>query len=183
MIRKRLMAIAMIAALFGSLGFGLQARAATSGTVTIDASVADVLTLTVDPGSFTFGSDLNFLGANAAQGSCAFSTGARYFSPNVTTTVQSNRAYDLTRAGSGSFPVGRIGVREHAPITTCADLTTMPIPLTAGPNTIVAAHPATANGQDTEFFVFDVLVDSPAAATAPRLHTQSLPSKTRLQLP
>src|SRR4051812_4583982 len=105
-VRKSLQSLAIIALLLGTIGFGSSARAAgpTSATVTITASVADVLILSVNTNSFTFGNNLNFLGQNAARGACPLApAGYRYLSPDVTTTVMSNRNYDVQRTATGSF--------------------------------------------------------------------------------
>jgi hypothetical protein len=160
-IKQRLIGLALSLALLGTIGFAATSRAADNETITLEASVADVLILTVNTSGFSFGNNLNFLGQNANYGACDLAPGARYISPDITTTVQSNRTYDVTRFASGNFPVGRIFVKNFG-FSSCAD-TGNGIPLVMGPETIVDDAPATAGAQDTELFLFDVLVDSPSA--------------------
>jgi len=162
--KNRLLSFALSVAMIASVaGFALSAQAAgpVQSTVTITGTVADVLTLTVSPTTFSFGTGLNFLGANATYGNCPQANGARYLGPNVVTTVQSNHSYDLTRSATGTFPVGRIFVREHSGFAGCGD-TGNGIGLVGGPVTTVSNHAPSANGQDTEFFFFDVHVEDPA---------------------
>ena len=166
MIKHRLLGLALTMALLGSLAFGMTARAADSETITVDASVADVLILTVNSSGFSFGTNLNFLGQNANHGVCSNNddpgdSGVSYLSPNITTTVQSNRTYDVTRFATGNFEADRIFVAD-GPFADCATNDNTRIPLVMGPETIVDDAPATAGGQDTEVFSFDVRVPDPA---------------------
>jgi hypothetical protein len=160
-IKQRFLGLALALALLGSIGFAATASAQTdSEAITLNASVADVLILNVNTSGFSFGSNLNFLGQNANYGVCDLAPGARYISPDITTTVHSNRTYDITRHATGNFPVGRIFVKNYG-FSTCAD-TGNGIPLVMGPETIVDDAPAANGAQDTELFLFDVLVADPA---------------------
>jgi hypothetical protein len=168
-IKQRLLGLALALALLGTIGFAATANAADNETITVDASVADVLILTVNTSGFSFGSNLNFLGQNANHGSCANNddpgdSGATYLSPNITTTVQSNRTYDVTRFATGTFEVGRIFVAQGAAFVDCATNDNTRIPLVMGPEIIVDNAPANASGQNTEVFSFDVRVPDPAAS-------------------
>jgi hypothetical protein len=160
-IKQRFLGLALALALLGSIGFAATASAQTdSEAITLNASVADVLILNVNTSGFSFGTNLNFLGQNANYGVCDLAPGARYISPDITTTVWSNRTYDVTRFATGDFPEGRIFVKNFG-FSSCAD-TGNGIPLIEGPETIVDDHLPAAGAQDTELFLFDVLVDSPS---------------------
>jgi hypothetical protein len=162
MVKRRLFSVALMAALLMSLGLASTSRAADD-SVTVTGSVADVLTLTLNYESVTFGTDLNFLGQNAAVGACDLSPGARYLSPNVTATVQSNKAFDIERTPAGNFPAGRILV-ESGGWVDCASALTNAVAVDPGTDTVVSNEPASASFAYTDIFYFDVLVDSPAAS-------------------
>jgi hypothetical protein len=171
-IKQRFIGLALALALLASVGFAATSRAADNETITVNASVADVLILTVNTSGFSFGTNLNFLGDNAANGVCPLNPGARYISPDVTTTVQSNRAYDVTRFATGDFEADRIFVKQFG-FSSCADLGNG-IPLVMGPETIVNDAPASANGQYTEMFFFDVLVADAAGAHSATVKYQAI---------
>ncbi len=148
------------------------AQVSDSETLTIRARVVNVLrlsisvpnTTTVASASFTFGSQLSVNGQHAAQSSCpAFGGGARYLSPDVVVTVQTNLTYDIRRTHWGNFTPNRLFVRENASFPgACADLmyaALLPKPLTL----ITSAYglSPTYARQYTEYFVFDVLPGDP----------------------
>lgn len=161
--KQRFACLALVLALFVTLGFANTTRADEFDSVTITASVSDVLTLSLNHDSVTFGSNLNFLGQNAAVGVCSLSPGARYLSPNVTATVQSNRAFNVARTATGDYPFGRLLV-ESGGWVNCASALANAANLGEGPDGVVYNHAPSASHQYTDVFYFDVLVTSPAAS-------------------
>jgi hypothetical protein len=165
-IKQRFLGLALALALLGSIGFAATASAETvKDDVVFDASIADVLTITVSPSSFTFGSNLNFKGANAQYGYCPNGNGVTYlgpYSPGVVVTVESNRPYELTREVTpyGTFLENRLYVKESGWVD-CAENAGSRQLLTTGPESIGTGGP-TAGTDHVNFFSFDVRVEDAA---------------------
>jgi hypothetical protein len=180
-IKQRLLGLALALALLGTVGFAATSRAADdeSDSFTVTASVNDVLLLDVSRDSVDFGNGINFLGQNAASGvsACTNSAqtainGARYISPTVTTTVWSNRQYDVNRSISNVSSdintqqtdlMNRTWIVQNVPVVDCSNaLGGQKLSQIANPAEAFVNQPAANGAQHAEVFMFDVLINSPA---------------------
>lgn len=173
MIKHRILGLALSLALLGTFGLSLTASADTeTQDITVTAEVVDTLTLTLNTNAIDFGQNLNFLGQGAGAGITACTNpadtgiqGARYVSPNVVATVQSNRTYDVGRGSTSpdlttlaSENRGWVGSGAFTGCSTGAQSLTYTIN-----HPYLAQGAAASMGQSyTEFYMLDVLTDSPA---------------------
>lgn len=161
MIKQRILGLILTFAMFATAAsFFSSARAADeSRDLDVSASVADVLEISVLPSAFTFGTDLNFQGDNAAYYACpGVVNGATYlgpFSPGIVISVASNNHYDLDRTAVGDFPANRIFVKESAWVD-CADNALNRHALQASDD--IGGGNATTGDSYTDFYSFDVRV-------------------------
>jgi hypothetical protein len=176
-IKQRILGLALSLALLGTLGLSLTAKAAdtASQNVTVTATVVDTLTLTLNTNAIDFGSNLNFLGTGAGSGiaSCTNTAdttiiGARYAAPAVVATVQSNRAYDIGR-GSFSPDLATLAAENRGWIASGSFVDCATSASSGASLAYVMANqymqqnaPATIGQSYSEFYMLDVLVDSPA---------------------
>ena len=177
MIKQRFLGLALSLALLGTFCFASTANAAVdSEAITVSATVADVLILNLNRSSINFGDGLDFLGnAGANSDAVAVCTnpaetginGARFVSPNVTATVWSNHNYNVGRGFSSTstnigdlYTRGWVGSGNYTNCATgAASLGTVVTQPYLGQNQV----PGAGVGY-TEFYMIDVLVNSPAAS-------------------
>lgn len=119
MIKQRILSFGLGLALLGTIGIASTARAGDHvDDFHVTASVADVLSLSVNTTGFSFGEHLNFLGQNANYASCVSSSGATYLGPHnpgVLVTVTTNANYQLERqVHNNNYPDQRLFVFNDA---------------------------------------------------------------------
>ncbi|HQY32061.1 MAG TPA: hypothetical protein PK691_12260, partial [Thermomicrobiales bacterium] len=170
-------------ALVGSAGIGLSnsASAADSGTISVSGTVATYLSLTLNRSAINFGDALTFTGQTGANSNAVAVcmdpldtgiVGARFVGPNVVATVISSKGYTM---GRGILPPALIpsilntnGWVGAGAFVSCSS------PNATGPSSIpaVMANPVLgssalgtplAGTSYTEFYMFDVKVNDPAA--------------------
>ena len=188
MIKQRVVTIAMSLALIGGAAVGLtrSASADTSGTITVGASISSVLSLTLSTNNVNFGDGLDFLGSpgnhsNTGRGACAISNGARYISQDISMTVQSSSAYDLSlRADPATFnpttytkfkDLARIGTGGFSDCASTDSALTLnyiftylvlPIPTDPAQHWYFAANqPGTAGTVFTQYYTLDAVIGGP----------------------
>ena len=105
MIKQRILGLALAFALIASAGLGFARQASADNTVLITASVASILSLSVDDTTVDFGTVdiLGHGGIAEVVDRCALANGFRYVSKDVHVTVQSSSPYNFGMTyGGGS---------------------------------------------------------------------------------